>query len=311
VLFPIPTGARGSSSTLLDRHTQVRLGCIDIGSNTTRLLVADCSGLGLTWVHEERAFTRIGHELQQTGRIGSAKIAEVVVVVAGQLGRAHAHGATTVRAVATAAIRSAENGTDLAAAIEAATGLTVEILSAEEEARLAFVGVAGTLERRLDGELGVVDVGGGSSELVVGDLGTGVRWWVSVPLGSGALSYSILRSDPPTASELAAADREIHAALEDLHPPQPHAAVAVGGSATSLARLAGPHLDAAGLGQALDVLTSAPAWEIANRFVIDVQRVRLLPAGLLILKGVTELFGVQLNVGRGGIREGVLLETRR
>ena len=75
MLFPIPTGARGSSSTLLDRHTQVRLGCIDIGSNTTRLLVADCSGLGLTWVHEERAFTHIGHELQQTGRIGSAKIA--------------------------------------------------------------------------------------------------------------------------------------------------------------------------------------------------------------------------------------------
>jgi exopolyphosphatase/guanosine-5'-triphosphate,3'-diphosphate pyrophosphatase len=170
------------------------------------------------------------------------------------------------------------------------------------------VGVAGTLERRFEGELGVVDVGGGSSELVVGDLDAGVRWWSSVPIGSGALTYSSFPSDPPTAAQLTQARAVVHAALTGLDPPAPEGAVAVGGSATSLALLAGPSLGTVGLGRALEALTSAPSREIAARFGIDAQRARLLPAGLLILQGVTELFGVELQVGRGGIREGVLLE---
>jgi exopolyphosphatase/guanosine-5'-triphosphate,3'-diphosphate pyrophosphatase len=287
----------------------VRLGCIDIGSNTTRLLVADCDGGRLLWVHQERAFTRIGEELQTSKRIGTAKVGEVVIVVAAQLASAHAHGATTTLAVATAAIRSAENGAELAAKIRAATGLTVEILSAEEEARLAFVGVAGTLEHPHAGALGVVDVGGGSSELVVGDPERGVRWWASVPLGSGTLSYTYLHSDPPTVGELRTARIQVLAALAGLRAPQPQGAVAVGGSATSLARLAGAVLDADGLARALELLTAAPSNEIAARFEIDHQRARLLPGGLLILQGVAELFGVELKVGRGGIREGVLLEA--
>lgn len=287
----------------------MRLGCIDIGSNTTRLLVADCDGGGLAWVHQERAFTSIGRELQTTGRISTSKIAEVVLVVARQLDTARAQGATGIRAVATAAIRSAENGRDLVSAVQAATGQAVEILSAEEEARLAFVGVAGTLERRPEGELGVVDVGGGSSELVVGDTRSGVRWWASVPLGSGSLTYAGLHSDPPSEQQLRQARAQVQATLHSLRPPPPRAAIAVGGSATSLGLVAGPELDTAALGRALELLTGAPAAEIAMRLGIDHQRARLLPAGLLILQGVTELFGVALRVGRGGIREGVLLES--
>jgi exopolyphosphatase/guanosine-5'-triphosphate,3'-diphosphate pyrophosphatase len=293
----------------LPEPTQMRLGCIDIGSNTTRLLVADCNGTRLGSVHQERAFTRIGQDLQRTGRIGTEKIAEVVVVVADQMATARAHGAIQIRAVATAAIRSAANGAELAKALETATGVPVEILSPQEEARLAFVGVVGTLESPPEGELGVVDVGGGSSELAVGDLVDGVRWWSSVALGSGALTYSSLPSDPPTAPQLNAARAVVEAALAELDPPRPGAAVAVGGSATSLVCLAGPRLDIARLRHALEVLSSAPAAQIARRFAIDAQRARLLPAGLLILQGVTDLFGVELAVGRGGIREGVLLET--
>jgi exopolyphosphatase / guanosine-5'-triphosphate,3'-diphosphate pyrophosphatase len=287
----------------------MRLGCIDIGSNTTRLLVADCDGPRLASVHQERAFTSIGRELQMTGRIGTPKIAEVVLVVADQLATARAHGATAIRAVATAAIRSADNGAELASAIQSATGQPVEILSAEEEARLAFVGVAGTLGDTPVGELGVVDVGGGSSELVIGDVESGVRWWASVPLGSGSLTYDGLGSDPPAAAQLSHARAQVAATLSRLDPPRPRAAIAVGGSATSLALVAGPRLDTAGLGRALDLLTGEPAAQIATRFGIDEQRARLLPAGLLILQGVTELLGVELRVGRGGIREGVLLEA--
>ena len=86
-------------------------------------------------------------------------------------------------------------------------------------------------------------------------------------------------------------------------------AVAVGGSATSLARIAGEILDAAALRRALDLLVSAPAEVIAARHGIEAVRARLLPAGLLVLAGVAEVFGVALRVGAGGIREGVLLEA--
>jgi exopolyphosphatase/guanosine-5'-triphosphate,3'-diphosphate pyrophosphatase len=287
----------------------VRLGCIDIGSNTTRLLVADSDGRRLLWVHEERSFTQLGHELLKHGRIRATKIDEVVEVVRGQLHSAREHGAGRVRTVATAAIRSAANGTELADAIRSATGLEVEILSGQEEARLAFVGAAGTLEEPAAGELGVVDVGGGSSELVVGTPPNRVRWWASVAIGSGALAHDRLSSDPPTQAELASARARIAAVLGRLDVPRPSAAVAVGGSATSLGRLAGPVLDAAALGRALALLAAERSSEISRRFAIDPERARLLPAGLLILEGVVEVFGAALRVGRGGIREGVLLEA--
>jgi exopolyphosphatase / guanosine-5'-triphosphate,3'-diphosphate pyrophosphatase len=289
----------------------LRLACIDIGSNTTRLLVAESDGTRLRWVHQERAFTRIGYELFARGSIGPAKIAEVVEVVRGQRDRARQQGAGLVRAVATEAIRSAGNGRELTAAIERATGVSVEVLSPEEEARLAFVGVAGTLTEPRSSELGVVDVGGGSSELVVGRPPDRVRWWTSVALGSAELSHRVLASDPPTPDELESARAEIARELAQLRIPHPAEAVAVGGSATSLSRLAGPRLDAEALDRALEQLARQPAAQIGVDYAIDLDRARLLPAGLLILEGVVAAFGIPLLVGRGGIREGVLLEASR
>jgi exopolyphosphatase/guanosine-5'-triphosphate,3'-diphosphate pyrophosphatase len=286
----------------------LRVGCIDIGSNTTRLLVADRDGRRLVEVHQERAFTHIGRELTASGTIGPEKIAEVVAVVLAQLELARVHGAIAVCGVATAAIRRADNGEQLVAAIRDASGLTVEVLSGEEEARLAFVGGAAMLELPPGGELGVIDVGGGSSELVVGTVPDQIRWWASIGLGSSSLTDLCLSSDPPSAPELAAARSEIATAMAGLDPPRPAMAVAVGGSATSLSRLAGPVLDAAALGRSLDLLGSRPSGVIAERFTIDVQRVRLLPAGLLILEAIALLLRTTPRVGRGGIREGVLVE---
>jgi exopolyphosphatase/guanosine-5'-triphosphate,3'-diphosphate pyrophosphatase len=289
----------------------VRAACIDIGSNTTRLLVADGHGGRLQEIHQERAFTRLGRELADSGSIGQAKLAEVAEVVRGQLERARERGADEIRAVATAAIRGASNQREFVQAIRVQTGLTIEILSEEDEARLAFEGAAGTLEEAPEGELAVVDVGGGSSELVVGGVPDRVRWWRSLPLGSGALADRWLVSDPPSEAELAAARAEVSDALADCRPPRPALAVAVGGSATSLARLAGPVLDTSTLTRVLGLLTGGPAVEIARRFEIDPQRATLLPAGLLILEGVGRVLGTALRVGRGGIREGVLLEALR
>jgi exopolyphosphatase/guanosine-5'-triphosphate,3'-diphosphate pyrophosphatase len=286
-----------------------RLACIDIGSNTTRLLVADRAGRRLTWVHQERAFTRIGSELGQAGQLGSAKIAEVVAVVRSQLASAHQLGAARVCTVATAAIRTANNRGALTEAIAVATGLQVEILSDEQEARLAFIGVAGTLERPAGGTLGVVDVGGGSSELAVGTAPDQVRWWASLPVGSGNLAGGDDSAPTPSAAVLSATRERLVAELARLHIPQPELAVAAGGSATSLGLLVGPVLDPARLRWARDLLARTPVADIARRFAIDPQRVRLLPGGLLILEAVAERFAVPLQVGRGGIREGVLLEA--
>jgi exopolyphosphatase/guanosine-5'-triphosphate,3'-diphosphate pyrophosphatase len=287
----------------------MRAGCIDIGSNTTRLLVADRDGDGLREVHQERAFTRIGHGLQTGGAISPEKVAEVIAVVAAQLHTARELGAGAVCGVATAAIRTAANGPELLEAIETATGLRVRLLSGREEARLAFAGAAAMLDRPPVGALAVVDVGGGSSELVVGFPAEGVQWWTSVPLGSSSVTDRWLSGDPPDPAQLDAARAGVRDALGGLAPPRPATVVAVGGSATSLCRLAGLVLDGAALQRALSVLTSAPATEVAQRTGIDAERVRLMPAGLVVLEAFGALLGTVITVGRGGIREAVVLEA--
>ncbi len=289
----------------------MRRACIDIGSNTTRLLVAECDGEQLLEIHQERAFTRLGRGVLLDGAIAPGKIPEAVEVVAAQLRTARELGAVQIHGVATAAIRRASNGRALLDAIQRACGLEIDVLSGEEEARLAFLGVARTLGHDPDGSLGVVDVGGGSSELVVGTVPDHVGWCTSFGVGSGDLAESYLRSDPPAPQELAAARAHIVEALEGIEAPHPTEAVAVGGSAASLRRLAGPLLDGDSFARTLSLLGSKRAGEIAQRFALDVERVRLLPAGLLILQAASELFGSPLQVGRGGVREGVLLKGGR
>jgi exopolyphosphatase/guanosine-5'-triphosphate,3'-diphosphate pyrophosphatase len=287
----------------------MRRACIDIGSNTTRLLVAECGGGRLVEIHQERAFTKIGDELRHTGWIGAAKLAEVAEVVSEQLASARRLGAATIRCVATASVRRATNGDQLVARVqERCAGLVVEILSGADEARLAFSGAARTLESPPAGLLGVVDVGGGSSELAIGTPPDGVDWWVSVPLGSGDLADLCLRSDPPSLSELADARARVADVLAGVRPPRAAVAVAVGGSATSVRRLVGPVLDSAAIRTALRTLVTLRAAEVARRFAMDAQRVTLLPAGLVILEAVSALLEVPLQVGRGGLREGILLE---
>ncbi|MCW3063953.1 MAG: Ppx/GppA phosphatase, partial [Solirubrobacterales bacterium] len=113
--MPLSTAA----DTLAGR---VRCACIDIGSNTTRLLVADCSRHGLTEVLQQRAFTRLGRGLDATGRIAGDKIAAVAGEVAGQAAAARELGTAWIRIVATAAVRAATNRAELCAAVRDASG---------------------------------------------------------------------------------------------------------------------------------------------------------------------------------------------
>ena len=278
--------------------------CIDIGSNTTRLLVAEAGDGQLREVMQQRAFTRLGGK----GEISREKIAITAEAVATQVRLARECGADCIRTVGTHAIRQAANREELLSAIESTCGVEVDVLSGDDEARLAFAGATKTLSHLPLGMVGVVDVGGGSSELVCGTLATGVAWSQSFRCGSGFLADAYLRSDPPSQDELHRV--RLHAAglFEGLDAPRPEVAYAVGGSATSLRRLVGAVLDAPSLERAVAVLASAPAAEVARRFDLHVERVRLLPAGILLLAEAAKALDVPLQIARGGLREGVVLE---
>jgi exopolyphosphatase/guanosine-5'-triphosphate,3'-diphosphate pyrophosphatase len=281
----------------------MRCACVDIGSNTTRLLVAEVRDGHVTAVLQRRAFTRIG-----TGPvIAPEKIAEVSQVVASQVSLAREAGAERVRVVATACIRAAVNRDEFLAGMS----VPVEVLDGAEEARLAFLGATATLGDDPPGVVGVVDVGGGSTEIAVGTMAAGVRWSSSFLVGSGTLADRYLRSDPPTASQLRALREHAVEVLQTREVPPAECAVAVGGSAASLRTLVGDVLEPDSLGRALGVLSQAPAAEIAAHMGLDEERVRLLPAGILILDVAAQRLGRPLQIGRGGLREGLVLDMGR
>ena len=281
--------------------------CIDIGSNTTRVLVADVVDGRLREVLQQRAFTRIGKGLKG-GEIPSEKIAEVARVVAEQRAIVEQLGCVAPRVVATAAIRNADNAAEFTATLASEGGVDVEVLDGAEEARLAFAGATRTLGEPLAGSVGVVDVGGGSTELAIGTLAGGATWSESFRVGSGLLTDHYRRADPPSAAELHAMREYAHGVFEGLDLPTVGAAVAVGGSAASLRRLVGATLDGDSLQRAMQVLAAEPADAVAQRFSIDRERVLLMPAGLTVLDAAGAAFGRPLKIGRGGLREGVIFE---
>ena len=283
--------------------------CIDIGSNTTRLLVADAGNGQLRELVSQRAFTRIGKSLRNgNNTIPAKKIAETADVVRTQATVAREVGAERLVAVATAAIRQAANRDELRDAVSEAGGMELDVLSGEEEARLAFVGATRTLLQPAEGTIAVIDVGGGSSEIAVGEPDGRMGWSASFRIGSGFLADSYLRSDPPGVDELEKVRRHVEGVLEGLEPPPADSAVAVGGTATSLRRLLGAELSHETLERGIRVLSTTPIEEIAVRFELDAERVRLLPAGILILEALSDLIELPLKIARGGLREGVLLE---
>ena len=156
--------------------------------------------------------------------------------------------------------------------------------------------------------MGVVDVGGGSTEVILGTVAGGVELVRSWRTGSGVLADELIASDPPSAAEI----RKVRDRIDDLFAgveiERPAQAVAVGGSATSLRRLVGAVLEYETLERGIRVLASDPANEVGRRFELDPQRVRILPTGVLLLEKVSELLGQPLQIGKGGLREGVILD---
>jgi exopolyphosphatase / guanosine-5'-triphosphate,3'-diphosphate pyrophosphatase len=282
--------------------------CIDVGSNTTRLLVAELRGGELRELATQRAFTRLGRSVLEEGRLSRTKLQEHARVVAEQAQLARDLGVLAIDVVGTAVVRDCPNREELEQAVAEAAGVPMRVLSGEEEARLAFAGVTGTLRGPADGRLVVVDVGGWSTEVVLGTRAAGVTWSQSFRLGSGLLADVYLHSDPPDTRELAAVTGHASEVLAPLDLPRPDRAVAVGGSATSVRRIVGRELTRRALQRSLQLLSRSSCNEVATRIDLHPERVRLMPAGIAILHELARRLDVELELGNGGLREGVVFE---
>lgn len=285
----------------------MRCACVDIGANTTRLLVAEPTpGDGLRTVLAERLFSPLRADRDPADPLDGGEIAALADQVAGHVALAREWGADGVAVVATAVLRAAENRDEVAALIGGRAGEPVQILDGQAEARFVFAGALGSLPETPRGEVAVVDIGGGSTEVAVGTAVGGPRWSASVQIGSRVLTAAHLRHDPPTPGELRAIRADADAALDVLRPPEVDDAYAVGGDATSLRRLVGPVLDRTTLAAALEAVCDAPAQEVAERLALHPRRTRVLPAALLLLEAASTSLRTPLRLCGGGLREGII-----
>jgi exopolyphosphatase / guanosine-5'-triphosphate,3'-diphosphate pyrophosphatase len=281
------------------------VGVVDVGSNTVRLLVVRDGRSVLT----EREMLHLGADVELLGKISHSKLELAAKLVRRYAGDARAAGAEHLAVLIASPGRQAANGAELLDRLAAASGAPTRILTAAEEGRLAFRGalqVAAPPARRT---VAVVDVGGGSAQVVVGTRRAGPAWSGSVDLGAQRLTSRALGGDPPGHRAIAAARAEVDRYLDGLAaPPPPKLALAVGGSARGVKRIVGDRLGERELGEALEVIAVTPAVELAERFRVRLERAQVLAAGCVILAGLQERLGVPLQVVRGGLREGAVLE---
>ncbi len=289
------------------RHPGHCVGVIDVGSNTVRLLVATLAGEVLP-VRQERAQLGLGEEVERLGRISPAGLERAASVVRSFARSAREAGAERLQVIVTSPGRQAANGKTLARVVSAASGAPARILSAQEEGQLAWEGAV-TAARPHCEPVAVVDVGGGSTQVVVGTLDGGPAWSRSLDLGSLRLTARSLSADPPGKKAIAQARDEARAALDGFLAPLPRCALAVGGSARALRKVAGSRtLGTAELAEVLRILRKTPAAEVAETYGITLGRARTLAAGTILLSEVQRRLGdVELEVARAGLREGAAL----
>ena len=182
---------------------------IDCGTNSTRLLIR----AGSVILERRQVTTRLGRSTDRTGRLDADGVARTLEVLAEYRDVVEAHGARRVRAVATQAVREATDGHDFVARATEVLGTPLEVLSGEEEGRLAFVGATSEADEA-DGPFLVLDIGGGSTELSVGS--TTCEASMSIPLGSVRITEQQLSSDPPAPEELSNAFALVDAYLDDV-----------------------------------------------------------------------------------------------
>ena len=305
-----------------DQNAPVRA-AIDVGSNTVHIVVAHCEPDDLTILADEQEILRIGESVNATGAISDQKREETVATLLEYKSLAERYGAESIFVIATEAIRKATNSNEFLAYVRELTGLDTQIIQGNVESALTFYGATYELNHKLRAHemMGVMDLGGGSTELVLAKHSQ-ILWETSIPIGSGWLHDRYLPADPPTFDDLDVVRTFLRNYFQGLHmKPLPSVLVATGGSANSLLLLGRrafglptnvSRLTHDDLVRCEGLLFALPADELAERYEQSHKRTRVLPAGALIIQAVMEYLHLEeIRVSQHGIREGALLASAR
>jgi exopolyphosphatase/guanosine-5'-triphosphate,3'-diphosphate pyrophosphatase len=287
----------------------MRVAAVDLGTNSTRLLVADVEGGRVEEVARQSEITRLGEGVDERRKLLPLPVARVRNVLSDYRREAERLGAERVLTIGTSAVRDAENGEAFLGEIEWSYGFATRLVTGDEEAELTLRGVA--TGRPLDEGTLVLDVGGGSTELTT----TSER--TSIDVGSVRLTERHLRSDPPSPGALAAAAREVRDLLPVLEPT---AAVGVAGTITTLAalelggydhdRVHGFRLSRAAAERQLERLASLPLAERRELPGLEPERAPVIVGGALIVCNVLDRYGLQgLEVSERDLLHGAALDA--
>jgi exopolyphosphatase/guanosine-5'-triphosphate,3'-diphosphate pyrophosphatase len=284
----------------------MRVGVIDVGSNTVRLLVAEEAPDGLRSVRQRRARVGLGADVELHGRISRSKLEEAATSVRAFAAEARELGCGRIEIVVASPGRQAENAGRLIQLLARSTAAPVRVLSPDEEARLAYLGalaVASSSARTV----AVCDVGGGSAQIAVGERASDPVWVRSVDIGSLRLTARLLEGERPGKKAIAEARRVVRDAFDGVVPPVAEAGYAVGGSARAVRKLVGSTLGADELGEAVSILRRRSRAELVDEYGISPERARTATAGALILAEAQRRLLVPLEVVGAGLREGLAL----
>lgn len=298
---------------------KVPCAAIDIGSNSTELAVARCSPESLEMLKDESQMLRTGEDVKASGEIGQETRARLISLLNEYTKLAKRQRARVFLVVATEAMREARNGQEVVQEIERQTGLHVHIISGTLEAALTYHGA--TSGPPVPADAGVLDVGGGSTEIVTARQRK-ITWLTSLPIGSGWLHDQFLTADPPMQEEIEEAQDFLHRYLRAVHVPHfPLTLMVTGSSAKSLLKVAkqalnldeeSDRLTRKALTACLGILRTLSAQEVADRYGLGVERASVLPGGALILLEMLAYLGLdEARVSPSGVREGMLLAYGR
>jgi exopolyphosphatase / guanosine-5'-triphosphate,3'-diphosphate pyrophosphatase len=221
----------------------MRVAVVDLGTNTTRLLVAEVENGSLTEVEKQTTITRLGQGVDATGQLADEAMDRVRAALAGYREIMDRENVTETIAVATSAMRDASNGPAFRDELNARFGIDARTISGDEEARLTFLGATSgrTPAAETPSETVVIDIGGGSTEYVIGSPNSAPGFHVSTQMGSVRHTERFLKSDPPEHEELVALAEDVSRVIEE-HVPAQHRqetaeGIAVAGTATTLAAI--------------------------------------------------------------------------
>lgn len=290
---------------------------IDLGSTSVHLLIARPERTGLVVMEDESTFLGLGAAVDGPGFLGPGGRTTLAATVAAYVDRARLLGVAEPIVLGTEPLRRLTDATRIVAEVSARTRVPLAVLEHEEEALLTLVGL--TAGRAVRGNLLVVDIGGGSSEMV--EIGPGrLARAAGVQVGAGRLTRRVVDSDPPTPDQFEKLNQAADEAFDWTPTSPPDDVVFVGGTATNLLKLlrrAGDpdradSLDRVDLRMARDLVASAPAEMLGVTYGLREARIRLLAAGAAIIETVLDRVG--LDVGRvvdTGIREGAIIAADR